>query len=324
MDYKDYYATLGVAKDASQADIQKAYRKLARKYHPDVNKTPQADSKFKEINEAHEVLKDEEKRAKYDQFGSNWKQAQQTGAPPPGFEDMYTVFTSGAGGDRRQGYDFDGEGFSSFFDMLFGGGFGGPGQGGPRAATWSTGPAGPTHQAGADHEAGISLTLAEAASGGERELTLTDPTTGEHKTLRVKIPKGIRSGQKIRLPGQGGTGLGGSARGHLFLNVDILPDGRFRLEGNDLYTTLPVTPWEAALGGQAKVPTLEGDVVVKIPAGTSGGQKIRLKKKGFPAIKGLAGDLYAEIRVVAPKQLTPEEEDLFQQLAEKSEFQPRN
>ena len=324
MDYKDYYATLGVAKDASQPEIQKAYRKLARKYHPDVNKKPEADAKFKEINEAHEVLKDEDKRAKYDQFGSNWKQAQQTGAPPPGFEDMYTVFTSGAGGDRGQAYDFSGEGFSSFFDMLFGGGFGGPGQGGPRATTWSTGPTGPTHQAGADHEAGISLTLVEAASGGERELTLTDPTTGEHKTLRVKIPKGIRSGQKIRLPGQGGKGRGGSARGHLFLNVDILPDSRFRLEGNDLYTTLPVTPWEAALGGQAKVPTLEGDIAVKIPSGSSCGRKIRFKKKGFPSAKGNAGDLYAEIRIVVPKELSEDEADLFQQLAEKSKFQARN
>ncbi|MGB5398935.1 MAG: DnaJ C-terminal domain-containing protein [Thermoanaerobaculia bacterium] len=323
MDYKDYYATLGVAKDASPGDIQKAYRKLARKFHPDVNKSPEAETKFKEINEAHEVLKDEGKRAKYDQFGSNWKQAQQTGSPPPGFEDMYTVFTSGAGGGSRQGYDFGGEGFSSFFDMLFGGGFGGPAQGGPRA-TWSTGQAGPTHQAGADHEASISLTLAEAASGGEREITLTDPTTGRARTLRVKIPKGIRAGQKIRLPGQGGAGRGGSIRGHLFLNVEILPDSRFRLEGNDLFTTLQETPWEAALGGQAKVPTLEGDISVKIPAGSSGGRKIRLKEKGFPSAKGKTGDLYANIRIVVPKQLTPDEEELFQQLADKSEFRARN
>jgi curved DNA-binding protein len=236
---------------------------------------------------------------------------------------MYTVFTSGAGGDSRRGFDFGGEGFSSFFDMLFGGGFGGPGQGDPRV-TWSTGPTGPTQQAGADHEASISLTLAEAASGGERELNLTDPTTGRHKTLRVKIPKGIRAGQKIRLPGQGGAGRGASSRGHLFLNVEILPDNRFRLEGNDLYTTLPVSPWEAALGGRAKVPTLEGDIAVKIPAGSSGGRKIRLKEKGFPTTKGQAGDLYAEIRIVVPKQLTPEEEDLFQQLAQESEFQARN
>ena len=287
MEYKDYYASLGVAKDASPGDIQKAYRKLARRFHPDVNKTPEAETKFKEINEAHEVLKDEEKRAKYDQFGSNWKQAQQTGAPPPGFEDMYTVFTSGTGGGSRHGYDFGGEGFSSFFDMLFGGGFGG-GQSGPRA-TWTTGPTGPTQQAGADHEATISLTLAEAASGGERELTLTDPTTGRTKTLRVKIPRGIRAGQKIRLPGQGGAGRGDSSRGHLFLNVEILPDSRFRLDGSDLHATLPVTPWEAALGGQAKVPTLKGDIAVKIPPGSSSGRKIRLKEKGFPSSKGPAG-----------------------------------
>ena len=230
------------------------------------------------------------------------------------------MFTSGAGADSARGFDFGGEGFSSFFEMLFGGGgFGGAGQGG-RRVTWSTGP---THQAGADHEASISLTLAEAASGGERELTLTDPTTGRHKTLRVKIPKGIRSGQKIRLPGQGGAGTGGTSRGHLFLNVDVLPDNRFRLEGNDLYTSLPVTPWEAALGGQAKVPTLAGDITVKIPPGSSGGRKIRLKKKGFPSVKGPAGDLYAEIRIVVPKKLTPEEEGLFEQLSEVSTFEAR-
>ena len=320
MDYKDYYATLGVAKDASQADIQKAYRKLARKYHPDVNKTPEAESRFKEINEAHEVLKDEDKRAKYDQFGSAWKQAQRTGAPPPGYEDIFTVFTSGA--DSRRGFDFGGEGFSSFFDMLFGSGFGAGQPGG--GATWSARPTSPTQQTGADHEASISLTLAEAARGGERELTLTDPTTGHQKTLRVKIPRGIRSGQKIRLPGQGGAGRGGSPRGHLFLSVEVLPDSRFRLEGGDLHTVLPITPWEAALGGQAKVSTLEGDVTVKIPPGSSSGRKIRLKEKGFPSVKGPTGDLYAEIRIVVPKELTPEEDELFQELAKKSEFQARN
>ena len=323
MDYKDYYATLGVAKDASAADIQKAYRKLARKYHPDVNKTPEAEGKFKEINEAHEVLKDDEKRAKYDQFGSAWKQAQRTGAPPPGFEDIYTVFTSGGGTQSRGGFDFGGEGFSSFFDMLFGGGFGGPGQGGTRA-TWSTGQPRPMHQSGADHEASISLTLAEAASGGERELTLTDPTTGRHKTLRVKIPKGVRTGQKIRLPGQGGAGRGDGSRGHLFLNVEILPDSHFRLEGNDLHATLAVTPWEAALGGQAKVPTLGGDITVKIPPGSSSGRKIRLKEKGFPSSRGPAGDLFAEIRIVVPKNLTPEEKSLFEQLSETSDFKARD
>jgi curved DNA-binding protein len=320
VDYKDYYAILGVPKDASAADIQKAYRKLARKYHPDVNKTSEAENKFKEINEAHEVLKDKEKRAKYDQFGSAWKQAQRTGSPPPGFEDIFTVFTSGA--EPRGGFDFGGEGFSSFFDMLFGSGFSGA-RGGPRA-TWTTGPGAPGQQAGLDHEATIALSLTEAAGGGEREITLTDPTTGRHKTLRVKIPKGVRAGQKIRLPGQGGVGRGDSPRGHLFLNVDILPDSRFRLEGDDLHTTLSVTPWEAALGGQAKVRTLEGDVTVKIPEGSSSGRKIRLKGRGYPSPKESAGDLYAEIRIVVPKHLSPEERDLFQELADKSQFQARN
>lgn len=325
MDYKDYYAILGVAKDASKADIQKAYRKLARKYHPDVNSGPEAEAKFKEINEAHEVLKDPEKRSRYDQFGSAWKQSQQTGGPPPGFEDIFTVFTSGGGGGQAGGFDFGGgEGFSSFFDMLFGGQ--GPGQRGPGGAggpqvRWSTG--GRPTQRGADHEATISLTLEEAAQAGERELTLTDPTTGQRKTLRVKIPQGIRPGQRIRLSGQGGSGSGSNDRGDLYLRVELRPSADFELDGDDLKTVLWVSPWEAALGGQADVQTLNGAVKVKIPAGSSSGRRIRLRGKGFPRTSGGAGDLLAEIRIRVPEKLTDRERQLFEDLGEASDFDPR-
>ena len=324
MDYKDYYSVLGVNKDADTSDIQKAYRKLARKLHPDVNRSPGAEDKFKEINEAHEVLKDPEKRAKYDQFGSAWKQTQSTGSPPPGFEDIFTVFSSG-GGERAGGFDgFGGQGFSSFFDMLFGSGIGSQSGGGDPRVTWSRGGPGGAPTGGADHEASISLGLEEAAKGGEREISLNDPMTGRRRTLRVKIPRGIRPRQRIRLAGQGGLGGDGRSRGDLYLSVELLPDSRFRLEGSDLRTTLPITPWEAALGGQARIMTLEGELAVKIPPGSSSGQKIRLRGKGYPSASGEAGDLLAEIRIQIPDQLTDRERELFEELAQISKFDPRH
>jgi len=323
VDYKDYYSILGVSKDAESSDIQKAYRKLARKYHPDVNSSPAAEEKFKEINEAHEVLKDAEKRAKYDRFGSAWKQSQNTGAPPPGFEDIFSAFSSG-GGERARGFSgFGGQGFSSFFDMLFGSGFGAAGGAEPRV-TWSAQGPGGAAAKGADHEATISLGLEEAASGGEREISLTDPTTGRRRTLRVKIPRGIRPGQRIRLSGQGGLGGDGHTRGDLYLSVEILPDARFQLEGSDLHTTLPITPWEAALGGQAQIRTLTGDLTVKIPPGSSSGRKIRLRGKGYPKTSGDAGDLLAEIRIQVPERLSEGERELFEELSRVSEFRPKH
>ena len=324
MDYKDYYSILGVPKDAKAEDIQKAYRKLARKFHPDVNKSSEAEEKFKEINEAHEVLKDSDKRAKYDQFGSSWKQAQSTGSPPPGFEDMYTVFTSG-GGESAGGFGgFGGQGFSSFFDMLFGSGVGAGGSGGDPRVSWSSGGPGAAQAQGTDHEASISLGLTEAASGGEREISLTDPTTGRRRTLRVKIPRGIRAGQRIRLSGQGGLGGDGHSRGDLYLSVEILPDSRFRLEGSDLHTALPITPWVAALGGQAQIRTLDGDLTVKIPPGSSSGRKIRLRGKGYPTGSGESGDLLAEIKIQVPEKLTDKEKELFEELSQVSKFETKN
>jgi curved DNA-binding protein len=318
LDYKDYYATLGVKKDASQDDIQKAYRKLARKFHPDVNKDPAAEMKFKEVGEAYEVLKDPDKRKKFDQFGSAWKRAQQGGGPPPGYEGFdfggfdFGGFGGGPGGSGP-------EGFSSFFEMLFGSG--GPGGAGGRRAP--RGGAGRGRMRGGDTEATIQLTLDEAVRGGTREITLSDPETGQRKTLSVRIPEGIRPGQKIRLAGQGQAGLDGSPAGDLLLKIEILPDPRFKIEGSDLHTTVPVAPWEAALGGEAEVETPTGSVRVRIPAGTSSGRKIRLRERGLSAPGGTKGDLFAEFRIVVPEQLSERERALFEQLAEESEFRAR-
>jgi curved DNA-binding protein len=314
LDYKDYYAVLGVARDAKQEDIQKAYRKLARKYHPDVSKEAGAEKKFKELTEANEVLGDAEKRAKYDRYGSAWKATQQGGAPPPGFEEFF-----GRGGGRPGAggvhFDLGGSGFSSFFDMLFGGA--GAAAGGRRGASrdWAA--------AGADHEGSLLLTLEEAARGGERELQLADPGQGGPRTFRVKIPPGVREGQRIRLTGQGGAGSGGGKAGNLYLRVEIAPHPRFRVDGADLQTVLAVSPWEAALGGEARIDTLDGAVTVRIPAGSSSGRKIRLRGRGLLAGDGSAGDLYAEIRVMVPEQVTDSERALFEKLAQESSFRAR-
>ncbi len=331
MDYKDYYATLSVKKDASQEEIQKAYKKLARKFHPDVNKDPQAEVKFKEIGEAYEALKDPDKRQKYDQYGSAWNRARQSGGGggvPPGWNVHYG--DGGAGG-----FDFGdlggmgggagGDRFSSFFDMLFGGG----GPGGARRGAPSGGPGGfggfgaqGAPQGGGNTEATLALSVEEAVQGGEKEIGLADPSTGQRRSLTVKIPAGVRSGQKIRLAGQGSPGFGGAA-GDLLLKVEIQPDSRFKVDGADIHTTVPVTPWEAALGGEAEVVTPTGPVTVKIPAGTSSGRKIRLRGRGLSQQGGGKGDLLAEFRLMVPDELSPRERELFEQLAAESEFKPR-
>lgn len=314
MEFKDYYAILGVAKDASQDEIQRAYRKLARQYHPDINKAADAEEKFKAIGEAYEVLKDPEKRTKYDRYGAAWKAAQaHGGAPPPGYEDVWTDI----GGEAGAGFDFD-----SLLEHLFGarrrGGAAGRGRGaGPQAWQWE----GMAH--GEDREALLSLPLELAARGGQRELTLRDPTTGGTKTLIVQIPKGIKPGQRIRLAGQGGQGSGGAPPGDLYLRVDLEPHPTFRLEGSDLYTTLAMTPWDAALGADIPLQTLEGMVKVKVPPGSSSGRKIRLRGKGFPDARRGPGNLYAEIRIVVPERLSAQERRLFEELAQVSQFQPQ-
>jgi curved DNA-binding protein len=318
LEYKDYYKTLGVKKEASQEDIQKAYRKLARKFHPDVNKDPKAEVRFKEIGEANEVLKDPDKRKKYDQFGANWNR--QAG-PPPGWEGA----GQGAGFDFRDFQGGGGAGFSDFFENLFGAGAqggrrrgGGAAGGFPGGGFGGMGGFGGGPQEGADSEATITISVEEAVRGGSREIAISDPNTGSRKTLTVKIPEGVRSGQKIRLAGQGGSGSGGGAAGNLLLKIEIAPDPRFKVEGSDITTYVPVSPAEAALGGEADVETPTTTLRVRIPAGSSSGRKIRLRGRGLAKAggdKGDKGDLLAEIRIVIPEKLSDRERDLYRQLA---------
>ncbi|HRC84930.1 MAG TPA: DnaJ C-terminal domain-containing protein [Thermoanaerobaculia bacterium] len=315
MDYKDYYATLGVARDASQEDIQKAYRKLARKYHPDVNTAAGAEDKFKEIGEAYEVLKDPDKRGKYDQFGHAWRAAQRggNGQGSQGFEGF-----EGFGFDFGNLRDFanlggagrGGSGFSSFFEMLFGRGAGM----GAEAHPWGEG--------GNDQEATITLSLDEAASGGKRQITVTEES-GERRALTVNIPPGVRPGGRIRLRGKGGMSRRGGARGDLYLRIEILPHPRFRLDGQDIRTSLEISPWEAVLGGQMPIETLTGRLQVRIPPGSSSGRVIRLRGQGFPQPSGERGDLLAEIKIVVPEELSDTERQLYQQLAEASKARAR-
>lgn len=318
MQYKDYYATLGVSRSASSEEIQKAYRKLARKYHPDVNPSPEAESRFKEITESYEVLKDKEKRQTYDRFGSQWKNYSRAGGGG-GFDginfDGFNFSGGGFGGGAGA------SGFSSFFDMLFNQGQGGA-RGGARGGNPFAGAGGGAwNQRGHDQEARIVLSLEEAARGGQREITVNDPTTGQSRTFSVTIPPGIREGQKIRLSGRGGPGAGGA--GDLLLQVEIQAHPRFRLDGKDLHADLPITPWEAALGCEASVKTLDGSLKVRIPPGTSSGRKIRLKGRGFPSAKEGSGDLFAEIKVVVPKTLSDDERRLFEELGQVSAFKAR-
>ena len=313
MEYKDYYQTLGVDKGATAADIQRAYRKLARQFHPDVNKDPGAEARFKDIGEAYEVLKDPDKRGKYDQYGAAWKQVQTGSAPPPGWEGFQ--FDFGGGDSRFEFRSAGGSGFSSFFDMLFGGagpqGF----PGGGRQSTWSP------PRRGRDHEVSLPLSLENLAEGGPRTIEFLDRTNGRTRKLEVRIPKGVLPGQSIRLGGQGGKGAGGPD-GDLLLRVEALPHPVFRRRDRDLHCDVPVAPWTAALGGKVRIPTLAGTVEARLPAGSSTGRKMRLRGRGLPNPKGPAGDLLAEIQVVVPTRLTGEEKALFEQLAETSAFEP--
>jgi curved DNA-binding protein len=319
VEYKDYYKVLGVAREASAEEIQKAYRRLARKFHPDVNKDTAAEGRFKEVAEAYEVLKDPEKRAKYDRFGAAWKAREQGGQPPPGFEEF--TFDFGGANPFGQGAS----GFSQFFEMLFGEAArraGRSGQGG----TWTTiinEGRGGWARPGANQEVHLKLGLEEAARGGVREMAI-QTADGATRRIRVNLPKGVRPGQVVRVPGQGESGHGGGAAGDLLLRVELHPHPKFHLDGKDLQTTLEVAPWEAALGSEAEIETLDGRVRVRIPPGTSSGRRIRVRGRGYPAgSSGEPGDLYAEVRIVVPEKISERERALYGELKDAARNRPR-
>lgn len=315
--FRDYYEALGIPRGAGEEEIRRAYRKLAREYHPDVNKDPGAEDRFKEVSEAYEVLRDPEKREKYDRLGANWKAGEDVSGASgfggdsgfggaSGFGGGSGGFGGGFGGGNGQGFGDDG-GFSDFFESFFGGRRGGSAQGFEGFS-----------MRGGDQEATLEVTLEEAARGGKRKFSLADG-----RDFEVRIPPGVRDGQKIRLAGQGGEGASGGPAGDLYLRVRIKPHPRFRREGDDLVVEIPVAPWEAALGAAVPVPTLDGSAKVKVPAGSSSGRRLRLKGEGMPGPGGRKGDLYASVRIVVPKKLEKRERELFEELAAVSRFDPR-
>ena len=307
MEYKDYYKILGVERGASETDIKKAFRKLAHKYHPDVSKEKDAEAKFKDVNEAYQTLSDPEKRAAYDQLGqrrdgSNFE-------PPPGWGGF-----GGAGASGFGGFDFGDSGFD--FSDLF------SHMGASRARQ---------PEAGEDMNAEVQITPELAFNGTTVSLSLREPEAGADgrvrhvtKTLEVKVPAGTISGQRMRLAGKGGPGYNGGPNGNLYITINISEGGRFRVDGRDVYLTVPLAPYEAVLGTEAVIPTLSGGKIsVKVPAGAKAGQKIRIAGKGFPNKKGAAGDMYLVISIVVPPAPTEEEKELYKRLSEVSTFNPR-
>jgi curved DNA-binding protein len=290
MDYKDYYKVMGLNRDADEKTIKIAYRRLARKYHPDLSKEPKAEEKFKELGEAYEVLKDPKKRKIYDQYGKDWEHQQQA----------QSSSRQGAWGDGASQPQYSHDFFESLFGM-------------------------PPHfrqqpQAGSDYQGDVHINLDDAYKGTVKELHLPQAHGGK-QTLKVKIPAGVTSGQKIRLAGKGGPGRAGSPPGDLYLTIHVDKHPVFDVMGNDIYVTLPVTPWEVALGATVKVPTLGGPVDLKIPAGSQGGQTMRLKKRG---LQGAApGDQYVLLKIVIPPATTESSKAFYQKMAEEMPFNPR-
>ena len=310
MDFKDYYTTIGVARDASQDEIKRAYRKLARKYHPDVSKEANAEDRFKEVQEAYEVLKDPEKRAAYDQLGSNYRPGQDF-RPPPDWGREFE-FSSTGGADS---------GFSDFFSSLFGARSPFGQQRGPRAR-------GGFAASGEDHVAKIQISLEDAFRGGTQTIELKSPqvTDDGHvqvkpRTLRVNIPAGVTEGKRIRLAGQGSAGMGGGPAGDLYLEVSFQPHRLFHVDGRDVTLTLPVAPWEAALGATVPTPTLGGPVDLRIPPGAKAGQRMRLKGRGLPGSP--PGDQYVVLKVVLPSADTAKAKELYEQMKRDLPFDPR-
>jgi curved DNA-binding protein len=313
--FKDYYETLGLERGANQDDIKKAYRRLARRYHPDVSDEPEAEARFKEIGEAYEVLKDPEKRAAYDEFGQDWK-AGQDFRPPPGWDAGFEFSGAGTGAS----------GFSDFFETLFGEG---------RAGGFSRGPDGfgrfggqRAGLKGEDHHARVLIALEDAYTGGSRTITLRTPGIADDgrvgtkaRSIRVSIPKGITAGKRIRLAGQGAPGGPGARPGDLFLEIEFEPHPIFAVEDSDVLLTLPVAPWEAALGATIEVPTLGGAVTLKVPAGSQSGQRLRLRGRGMPAQP--AGDQIVTLRIDTPPADSAEKEAFYERMRELMPWDPR-
>ncbi len=304
MKYQDYYQILGVPRDADESDIKKAYRKLARRYHPDVNKDGGAEEKFKEVNEAYEVLKDREKRQAYDRFGADWKHGRE-------FEEA-----GFGGGFRGGGYaqeGFSGGDFSDFFESIFGSGFQQPG-----GAQYQ-----PGRRRGADTQLKLDITLEEAFNGGSKTIQFArTPGSQEMKKLKISIPRGVKTGQKIRLAKQGKLSTSGGEAGDLYLEMNILPHRLFRLEDRDVILRLPLAPWEAASGTTLKVPTLSGPVDLKIKPGMQSGQRMRLKGKGMPGPK--PGDQLVEIMIQTPPADSDEAQAFYRDMQARFDFDPRS
>ncbi|ROO25136.1 cytochrome C biogenesis protein [Salinisphaera orenii YIM 95161] len=319
VEYKDYYKTLGVSRDVSADEIKRAYRRLARKYHPDVSKEPDAADKFRAANEAYEVLKDPEKRAAYDRIDPD--EARASGArgggfqPPPDWDRGFEFHGGGyTGGDSAD--------FSDFFESLFGRGF----AGGPGAA--AGGPRQRGGMRGRDHVARVEIDLEDAFTGATRDLTLNAPDTDaqgrvthRERTLRVRIPKGVRAGQQLRLSGQGMPGMAGGEAGDLYLEIAFRAHPHFRVDGADLILDLPVAPWEAALGATVKAPTPAGPVDLRIPPNSNGGRRLRLKGRGLPG--ATPGDLYAVLRITLPPADDEAARALYERMADELAFNPR-
>ncbi|NNE22350.1 MAG: DnaJ domain-containing protein [Rhizobiales bacterium] len=305
MEYRDYYAALEVGRDATQDEIKRAYRKLARKYHPDLNKDKGAEERFKEIGEANDVLSDPEKRAAYDQLGSGYRPGQEF-QPPPDWDAGFEY--SGAGDEAA---------FSEFFENLFGG-----------ARQAQRAQRSQFHTRGQDHHARIMIDLEDAFAGAERAIQLKMPkvtadgrVVSESRTLNVSIPKGVHSGQHIRLKGQGSPGFGEGKAGDLYLEIDFSPHPLYHVEGKDVYLNLPVAPWEAALGGKVKAPTPQGTVDLTIPANSAQGRKLRLKHRGIPGKP--PGDFYAVLQISLPPAKDEKSKKLYQAMADELSFNPR-
>jgi curved DNA-binding protein len=321
---RDFYEVLGVSRDADQTDIQRAYRRLARQNHPDVNKDSGAEERFKEIAEAYDVLSDPELRRRYDAFGEEFRRVPPD-TDPAAWRQARTYAEAGAGarGGRSSGAGsargFETADFGDDIDIedLLGGIFGGRGRGSRGRDGWGPGPV-----TGSDHEAQVEVSVEEAYRGTERSLTITGP--GGPRTLDVTIPAGVVDGQRIRLRGQGGPGSGSAAAGDLYLVVRIADHPRYRVEGRDLHALLPIAPWEAALGASVAVETPGGAATVKVPAGSSSHRRLRLKGRGLPSRRGQPGDFYAELQIRVPTAVTDDERRLFEELATASTFDARS